>query len=292
MLRKIATLLIPALCFGSAVLAGSDTFSVFFRTNESMLSDGMQRRLDDAIYKGAISDKDAIWLIGYADEVGGVEENLRLSRARAKRVKSYLVQSGFRPERITLMEGKGKEGAHEILFGEGYPRDRRVDIVRAALPPAPEPVVEAPKPAPAPVIEKPRLAPPPPIDVSKVAVGESIKLNNIYFVGGSHEFMPTSLPALDELYQSLKDHPDVRIKIEGHICCFPNDQGDGMDFATHTPELSLNRARAVRDYLISKGIATERMQVEGFGRRKPIYNLEQTEEQMQANRRVEIRILQ
>jgi outer membrane protein OmpA-like peptidoglycan-associated protein len=293
MLRKISALLFLFLCFGSAALAGSDTFSVFFRTNDSKLSQGMERRLDDAIYKGAISDKDAIWLIGYADEVGGVEENLRLSRARAKRVKSYLVRSGFRPERITLLEGKGKEGAHEIFFGEGYPRDRRVDIVRAALPPAPEPVVEVVKPTPPPVVEKAKsVPPPPPIDVSKVAVGESIKLDNIYFVGGSHRFMPNSLPTLDDLYESLKDHPNVRIKIEGHICCFPNNQGDGMDFDTNTPELSLNRARAVRDYLIGKGIAAERMQVEGFGRRKPIYNIEQTEEQMQANRRVEIRILQ
>jgi outer membrane protein OmpA-like peptidoglycan-associated protein len=104
--------------------------------------------------------------------------------------------------------------------------------------------------------------------------------------------MPSSLPALEDLYQSLKDHPNVRIKIEGHICCFPSDRGDGMDFGTNTPELSINRARAVRDYLISRGIATERMEVEGFGRRQPIYTIERTEEEMQANRRVEIRILQ
>lgn len=291
MVRKISALLFSVLCTGSAAIAGSDTFSVFFRTNDSRLSEGMEHRIDDAIYKGAISDKDAIWLIGYADEVGGVEENLRLSRARAKRVKSYLVQSGFRPEHITLIEGKGKEGAHEIFFGEGYPRDRRVDIVKAALPPAPEPIVEAPKPVPPPVVEVPKPTPPP-IDVSKVAVGESIKLDNIYFVGGSHQFMSTSLPALDDLYRSLSDHPSVRIKIEGHICCFPNNNGDGMDFDTNTPELSLNRARAVRDYLLNKGIAGDRMQVEGFGRRKPIYVIEHTEEEMQANRRVEIRILQ
>jgi outer membrane protein OmpA-like peptidoglycan-associated protein len=288
MLLKISCFLLPVLCFGTAAFAGSDTFSVFFRTNESKLSPGMERRLDDAIYKGTISDNDAIWLIGYADEVGGVKENLSLSRARAARVKLYLVQSGFRPERITLLEGKGKEGAHEIFFGEGYPRDRRVDIVKAELPPVTE-------------MQKPALAAPPvveiqkpsaPIDVSKVAVGESIKLNNIYFVGGSHGVLPSSLPALDELYESLKDHPDVRIKIEGHICCFPENAGDGMDFDTNTPELSLNRARAVRDYLLKKGIANERLQVEGFGRRKPIYIIEHTEEEMQANRRVEIRILQ
>jgi outer membrane protein OmpA-like peptidoglycan-associated protein len=280
MVRKMILLLLAGSFILTSAHASQDTFSVFFRTNQSSLTEGMQRRLDDAIYRGAISYQDAIALIGYADEVGGVNENLRLSRARAMRVKAYLIQSGFRAERITLIEGKGKAGAHEIFNGEGYPRDRRVDIVKAELPVTQPVTVEPPKPAIA-----------APVDVSKVAIGESIKLNNIYFVGGSHEFLSSSFPALEELFQSLMDHPKVLIKIEGHICCFPDTVGDGLDFVTNTPELSLNRARAVRDYLVKKGIAGERMKVEGFGRRRPIFQVEHTEEEMQANRRVEIRIV-
>src|SRR4051794_21669131 len=102
MLRQCILFMAFSLWFHTAI-AGSDTFSVFFRTNESILTDGMQWRIDDAIYKDAISDRDAAEVIGYADEVGGRRPNLQLSLARARAVKAYLVHSGFRPDRITLV---------------------------------------------------------------------------------------------------------------------------------------------------------------------------------------------
>jgi outer membrane protein OmpA-like peptidoglycan-associated protein len=275
--------LILILLFISTALSasgGTDTFAVFFRSNDRTLTEGMQQRIDDAIYKDVISDRAATLVIGYADEVGNNKENLRISVARAQAVKGYLIHSGFRPERITLVTGRGAEGALHTANKNGYPRDRRVDIVKSPdLPPAPPAPATPPPPAAA------------PIDLGKVKVGEALKLDNIYFQGGTHEFLPGSEQSLEALYQSLTEHPSMRIKIEGHICCFPEIMEDGMDESTHTPALSYNRAKAVHDYLIGKGIAASRLECVGFGRRKPIYSIESTEEQRKANRRVEIRVL-
>jgi outer membrane protein OmpA-like peptidoglycan-associated protein len=279
------------LCTAHAI-ASSDTFSVFFRTNESVLTEGVRNQLDGAIYNGAISYSDAIWLIGYADEVGSIQGNLRLSRARASTVKTYLVKSGFRPAQITLVEGKGKAGARETLNGDGYPRDRRVDIVKAPMPVAQALPVEAPPPPVNPIVPPPAPpAAPVAIDLGKVATGESIKLENIYFEAGRHYFRTGAYKTLEALYQSLKDNPTVRIKIEGHVCCTPETDIDGEDVDTHKLELSVNRALEVRKYLIQKGIAADRMEYEGFGRRRPVFKEELTEDQAVANRRVEVRVI-
>lgn len=302
MFRKITLLIVGMILYsGSIVFAGKDTFSVFFRSNESILTEGIQRQLDNALYNGTLTDKDGIVLVGYADEVGGEAENLRLSRARAAAVKAYLIQSGFRSNQITLIEGKGKLGSRATPDGAGFPRDRRVDIVKAEVniaeaaavpnvPESPKPPVAAPHAPKAP--ESPAAAPlaPTSIDVSTIPLGEPFRLDNIYFEGGTHEFKSGSYPTLDALVRSLKQHPNVRIRIEGHVCCTKGD-ADGLDEQTHKNELSVTRANAVRNYLIKKGIAPSRLEYEGMGRRVPVYPIEHTEDEAQANRRVEIRIL-
>jgi outer membrane protein OmpA-like peptidoglycan-associated protein len=280
---RIKSLFLLVVGFGltNKANADKDTVSVYFRTSESSMTEGVRQQLDRAIYDGVISDRDELWLIGYADEVGGSKENLRLSKARAGTIKKYLIQSGFMGGRITLVSGKGESGASTAFGAEGNPHDRRVDIVRGPISahaivttvPATEPIAAA-------------IA----IDVSKVAAGQSLKLDRIYFVHGTHSIKSESQSALEALHQSLNVNPKVRVRIEGHVCC-QADGMDGVDGQTMTQNLSVNRARAVRDYLVEKGISADRLEYEGFARRRPIYEVEENEEQMQANRRVEIRIL-
>ncbi len=277
-------LLLIAICCACSAQAAGDTFSVFFRSGESILTEGIRHQIDDAIYLGTLSDRDATVLIGYADEVGSGDSNMRLSKARAAAVKAYLIQSGFREERIALLIGKGKKEARTATGGEGYPRDRRVDIVRTV---APQVQVQTQVPL-AKRIDTVRSIP---IDISKVAAGESIRVDNIYFQAGRHYFQPQSEASLDALYKTLREHPKVRIRIEGHVCCTPGEN-DGLDEDTNIYDLSETRAQAVRSYLIKKGIAPVRLEAVGMARHKPIYPVEQNETEAQANRRVEIRVLQ
>ena len=277
--RKYLLSLFVVLCCAQCARAAGDTFSVFFRSGESLLTEGIRHQIDDAIYLGALSDRDAVALIGYADEVGRGDSNMRLSKARALAVKRYLVQSGFRPERITLLVGKGKSGARTNTGGEGYPRDRRVDVVRTAMP---QDETKAPP--------QPDKAQAVAIDLSHVSAGESIRVENIYFQPGRHYFQPQSEAALNALCKSLTEHPDVRIRIEGHVCC-TYGENDGLDEDVNLYNLSETRAQAVKSYLIRKGIAAERLEAAGMARRQPIYREEHTDAEMQANRRVEIRVL-
>jgi outer membrane protein OmpA-like peptidoglycan-associated protein len=59
----------------------------------------------------------------------------------------------------------------------------------------------------------------------------------------------------------LNEHPNMKIELQGHT----DAQGD----AAHNLELSKNRAKAVMDYLISKGIDSNRLTYEGYGENKP-----------------------
>ena len=81
----------------------------------------------------------------------------------------------------------------------------------------------------------------------------------------------------------LRDKPKLKIQIQGHVCCMPENE----------QKISQKRAVAVYKYLISKGINAKRLSYTSFGSTKPIYSLpEKTEAEMSANRRVEIEIVE
>jgi outer membrane protein OmpA-like peptidoglycan-associated protein len=86
------------------------------------------------------------------------------------------------------------------------------------------------------------------------------------------------LPVLDEVAQALKDNKSFRVQIEGHSS---SEGGDG-----HNQTLSEQRAEAVLDYLIGKGIPRERLVSKGFSSSVPI-DSNATSAGREANRRVE-----
>jgi outer membrane protein OmpA-like peptidoglycan-associated protein len=215
----------------------------------------------------------SVSVIGYADERGDAYYNDMLSWRRAQSVGKYLQEKGLAAGDIKLLIGKGEINRQETNVHKQR-EDRRVDIV-TGIPKMPEPVKEPPKPKPQP--------PPPPvvkeeeIDLEKVKEGETIALNNIQFLPGSPIVRPDSRPELQNLYDELKDN-DIKIQIEGHVCCYADDK------------LSVERAQAVYDYLREKGISTKRMSYKGFSNTRPLVP-ELSEDDMAANRRVEIRVM-
>ena len=80
----------------------------------------------------------------------------------------------------------------------------------------------------------------------------------------------------------LQKKPSLQIRISGHT--------DNIGDASYNQELSQARAQAVVDYLLEKGIKTERLSASGFGQSLPIAD-NNTEEGRQLNRRVELTVV-
>ena len=99
------------------------------------------------------------------------------------------------------------------------------------------------------------------------------------FKTGSAELDPASTAVLDGVAESLQAWPDVKIEVGGHT--------DSVGSAAKNRTLSQARADTVRNYLIGKGIAADRITAKGYGPDKPIAD-NATADGKAKNRRVEI----
>jgi OmpA-OmpF porin, OOP family len=107
-----------------------------------------------------------------------------------------------------------------------------------------------------------------------------VATHGIYFSSGSDRIRPESTPTLKEIGVMLKEHPELKLTIEGHT----DNVGDAE--ANHT--LSHLRASAVKKYLETTfDIGSERLTSTGFGAKKPVAKND-TPEGRQQNRRVEL----
>lgn len=116
----------------------------------------------------------------------------------------------------------------------------------------------------------------------EIKPGNIIPLNNIFFDTGKAELRPESSPELDRLVTNLNEAPKMTIEVRGHT--------DNTGSNEINNKLSQDRADAVREYFISKGIEPDRIASKGLGESKPIATND-TEEGRQKNRRVEFVIV-
>lgn len=114
--------------------------------------------------------------------------------------------------------------------------------------------------------------------------GDLIKLENINFFNMSARIVPKSKTVLQELLCVLQDNPKLKIEIQGHICCQLSGDINGV---------SVSRAKAIYNFLITNKISRTRLSYKGYGVTKPIYPIpEKNEFEQDENRRVEIRIVE
>ena len=112
--------------------------------------------------------------------------------------------------------------------------------------------------------------------------GEVMSFDNIYFASGSANLKPESYPILDSVAILLRDNPTSRIQIAGHT------DSDGGESANQT--LSENRAHSVYQYLVSKGIAGNRLTTIGHGESNPVAPNDNAANKAR-NRRIEFTVL-
>ena len=109
-----------------------------------------------------------------------------------------------------------------------------------------------------------------------------IILKNVFFETKKAELKNESLVELNKLKLFLQENPSMRIEIRGHT--------DNVGSDADNQILSEKRAKAVRDFLATNGIATDRLTFKGFGKTQPI-DSNDTEGGRAANRRTEFVIL-
>jgi outer membrane protein OmpA-like peptidoglycan-associated protein len=112
----------------------------------------------------------------------------------------------------------------------------------------------------------------------KTEVGKAIVLEGVVFKTGSAEITPASEDILTKAFNTLDQHPEIEVEIQGHT--------DNVGKKSSNMKLSQQRSDAVKTYLVNKGIAESRISTKGFGPDKPITS-NKTPEGRQKNRRIE-----
>ena len=107
-------------------------------------------------------------------------------------------------------------------------------------------------------------------------------LRNVHFDTGKATLKPESFTALNDLVEVMKNKRKMVIEIAGHT----DDVGDDDS----NLKLSQARAETVKNYLVGKGIAKERVQAKGYGETQPAAD-NNSEKGKQENRRTEVRII-
>ncbi len=111
-----------------------------------------------------------------------------------------------------------------------------------------------------------------------VEKGKSIVLEGVIFETNKSEILPESEQVLEKAYNTLNQNPDVTVEIRGYT--------DNTGKKAKNMKLSENRANAVKDYLVKKGIAPDRITTKGYGPSNPVAD-NTTKEGKQKNRRIE-----
>lgn len=180
-----------------------------------------------------------IVLKGYTDTVGGLNYNRKLASNRLIHVCKIIDQTKMKSFEIDTININENYKSNENSMS----KNRRVDII----------VYQS---------------------ETKIELNKPILLK-INFEGGTANVLRESNKVLQELFQILKCDTTLKAKINGHVCCGPDQQ------------LSLQRAKTVKKYLLLKGINGKRIICQGYSNTLPLVP-ETSDENMSINRRVEV----
>ncbi|HEX7511292.1 MAG TPA: OmpA family protein [Chitinivibrionales bacterium] len=114
------------------------------------------------------------------------------------------------------------------------------------------------------VVEQPAPTPPPPADSFKVEDLDA-KMREIflpiYFAYDKYDLSPEGISRLQAIAGFLKDHPTLRVLIEGNA--------DERGSAEYNVGLGDNRARSAKNYLTSYGISADKIETTSYGKERP-----------------------
>lgn len=119
-------------------------------------------------------------------------------------------------------------------------------------------------------------------------VGQTFELENIYYDFDKYNIRPDAAAILDELVRTLRDNPTLKIELSSHT--------DSRGSHAYNETLSQRRAQSAVDYLVSRGIARDRMVAKGYGETQLVNRCADgvacSPAEHQANRRTEVTVLE
>lgn len=124
------------------------------------------------------------------------------------------------------------------------------------------------------------------IELDKIFRNTEINLDNIYYDFDDWAIRPDAEPTLNQLATTLAQNPNIRIQLASHTDC--------RGRTAYNETLSQKRAQAAVDFLITKGIAGDRLTAKGYGENAPAVECNCTlcaEEEHQANRRTTFKVI-
>lgn len=116
----------------------------------------------------------------------------------------------------------------------------------------------------------------------KLKKGESIRVK-VYFETAKWDITSQGASDLQQAYETLKAYPEMVVMIEGHT--------DSKGTDEYNRELSIKRAKSVKTWLISQGIASDRLETIGYGETRPV-DTNETSDGRANNRRIEFRCIE
>ena len=279
-LRLLCFLLFSISCFSQ--VRKPDSLQLFFDSAKYTITEEHKAQVKEFIAKVPIDDVLQIRIKGYTDFVGNHVYNNKLSKKRAKAAYSYISKNYT--FKAILQQGMGEldEGMEEELdesdIEMGIDKHRKVDIIFK---------YERPKPPHVSLTRKQRYL----SELMELTVGEKLRLKNIRFKITTTHLTQDSYEEIEGVAKILKANPRIKVRIEGHVCCGGKEEYESKVPDPGNLELSTNRAKAVYDQLVKKGISKKRMSYKGYGFTRPLSYPESKIELQQENRRVELKVL-
>jgi outer membrane protein OmpA-like peptidoglycan-associated protein len=295
MLRKIFTVFI--LLIATDALA-QEQISVFFESNKFELAKKETNKLNQWIL--ANNNNKIVAIHGFTDEDGTTGSNDTLAQKRVdfifQIVKDQIkIRDDFKTlsfgEKFKQSENKAENRKVTIYYilEKDIPREDEILGIKpaVAVEELPRPEINYPEKL---IFENPngtksefKLDKAFMKKVGNAKAGEKLTIENLNFIINTFAVVNESRGKLYELLLVLQSNPQLKIEIQGHLCCMPVDRTD----------LSTQRAKAIFNFLISNDVYRARLSYKGFGSTQPIYPIpEKNEAERAANRRVEILIVE
>lgn len=203
---------------------------VVFDTGSDVLKPQSQLILDSVA--GGLSKQPGtkVEIRGHTDDVGSEALNMDLSKRRAEAVKAYLAGKGVRSEDMTTVGLGEMQHIAPNDTPEDREQNRRVTLQF--------------------------------LEVSRLPPGEELTLRGVTFRSGSAQLTPADKLIVDSVVGYVQSRPSYAIEVQGYT----DDRGsDELN-----QKLSEARAKAVADYLVSKGVDAARVTSAGYGETKPV----------------------
>jgi outer membrane protein OmpA-like peptidoglycan-associated protein len=243
----------PVFCFSQK------QFEVFFDFNKDFPNQSSILTINEWIASNR--NIEIIKLLGYCDSIDTKNYNKKLAERRIESVRDLLEKSGLKFNKNLEKIAIGKDFKQSKIQAE----NRKVTIFynEQQIKPIESELTK---------------------QIRNSKVGETIKLPNIYFFNNSDQIVAKSQPTLFDLLTAMEENPELKIEIQGHICC---------QLVSDINDVSTARAKTIYSYLIRNKIDRKRMTFKGFGISKPIHKIpERNETEADENRRVEILIVE